>query len=428
MFVFTVHGLFFFGNSSPKMKVNFYNAKKLKYLNTLSSGKAKRNSRGEIIKPAPFQSKEAPTGRIEPARAWFTNTKTVTQNELEEYRNSIKAKSPYDVLLSTGNVPYSLINNEVKLKRKADFSNCFGSKGQQKRPKLRYKSLDEMVNREEPVHRERSSKSDRNVKGQSHRIWNELYKVIDSSDVVVHVLDARDPLGTKCNQIEEFIKTKAQHKHLIYVLNKVDLIPKAATAQWLRLLSKEHPCLAYHSNSLDNNYGRANLMNLFRQLKTLYRKDTLSIGFVGYPNTGKSSIINTLRNKAVCKSAPVPGETRHWQYIALMRDLYLIDCPGVVPVSDYRMAVLKGAIRIENVEDPEDLVPDVIGLTGKEAIENCYGISFEDYNDLFVQMASRYGKVAKGGEPNVDLISKMILHDLHRGKIPYFVPPPESNA
>ncbi|ELA41655.1 uncharacterized protein VICG_01288 [Vittaforma corneae ATCC 50505] len=410
------------------MKVNFYNAKKLKYLNTLSSGKAKRNSRGEIIKAAPFQSKDASTGRVEPARAWFTNTKTVTQNELEEYRNSIKTKSPYDVLLSVGNVPYSLINNEVKLKKKADFSSCFGSKNQSKRPKLQYKSLEEMVNRENPVHKEAIHRNDKNVKGQSHRIWNELYKVIDSSDVVVHVLDARDPLGTKCSQIEEFLKTKARHKHLMYVLNKVDLIPKAVTAQWLRTLSKEHPCLAYHSNSLDNNYGKANLMNVLRQFKTLYKKDTLSIGFVGYPNTGKSSIINTLRNKAVCKSAPVPGETRHWQYIALMKDLYLIDCPGVVPVSDYRMAVLRGAIRIENVEDPEDLIPDVIKLTGKEAVENCYGIPFESLDDLFVQMASRFGKVTKGGEPNIDLISKMILHDLHRGKIPYFTLPPESKA
>lgn len=33
-------------------------------------------------------------------------------------------------------------------------------------------------------------------KGQSKRIWGELYKVLDSSDVVVQVLDARDPMGT----------------------------------------------------------------------------------------------------------------------------------------------------------------------------------------------------------------------------------------
>jgi len=62
-------------------------------------------------------------------------------------------------------------------------------------------------------------------KGQSKRIWNELYKVIDSSDVLIHVLDARDPLGTRCRAVEEYIRKEAAHKHLIFVLNKVDLIP-----------------------------------------------------------------------------------------------------------------------------------------------------------------------------------------------------------
>ena len=62
-------------------------------------------------------------------------------------------------------------------------------------------------------------------KGQSKRIWNELYKVIDSSDVVIHVLDARDPLGTRCRSVEKYIREEAAHKHLVFVLNKCDLVP-----------------------------------------------------------------------------------------------------------------------------------------------------------------------------------------------------------
>jgi nuclear GTP-binding protein len=62
-------------------------------------------------------------------------------------------------------------------------------------------------------------------KGQSKRIWNELYKVLDSSDVVLHVLDARDPLGTRCRAVEKYLKDEAPHKHLVFILNKCDLVP-----------------------------------------------------------------------------------------------------------------------------------------------------------------------------------------------------------
>lgn len=63
-------------------------------------------------------------------------------------------------------------------------------------------------------------------KGQSRRIWGELYKVLDSSDVVIHVLDARDPLGTRCARIVESMKTpQYAGKHLVYLLNKCDLVP-----------------------------------------------------------------------------------------------------------------------------------------------------------------------------------------------------------
>jgi nuclear GTP-binding protein len=61
--------------------------------------------------------------------------------------------------------------------------------------------------------------------GQSKRIWGELYKVIDSSDVVIQVLDARNPDGTRCKQVEKYIMKEKSHKHIIFVLNKCDLVP-----------------------------------------------------------------------------------------------------------------------------------------------------------------------------------------------------------
>lgn len=68
-------------------------------------------------------------------------------------------------------------------------------------------------------------------KGTSRRIFGELYKVIDSSDVIVHVLDARDPLGTRCDSVINYLKKEKAHKQIIFVLNKCDLIPTWATVR-----------------------------------------------------------------------------------------------------------------------------------------------------------------------------------------------------
>jgi len=78
------------------------------------------------------------------------------------------------------------------------------------------------------------------AKGTSRRIWGELYKVLDSSDVVIHVLDARDPLGTRCKPVVEYLRKEKAHKHLVYVLNKVDLVPTWATVSQFVL-----PCVNF---------------------------------------------------------------------------------------------------------------------------------------------------------------------------------------
>jgi hypothetical protein len=136
-------------------------------------------------------------------------------------------------------------------------------------------------------------------KGQSRRIWGELYKVVDSSDVVIQVLDARDPAGTRCRHLEQHLKRNARHKHLLLLLNKCDLVPAWVTKRWLHSLSREYPTLAFHA-SITNPFGKGSLLSLLRQLARLRSdKQYISVGLVGYPNVGKSSVINTLRSKKV---------------------------------------------------------------------------------------------------------------------------------
>jgi nuclear GTP-binding protein len=199
-------------------------------------------------------------------------------------------------------------------------------------------------------------------------------------------------------------------------------------ASWVRYLSKDYPTLAFHA-SITNSLGKGSLIQLLRQFSSLHSdRKQISVGFIGYPNTGKSSIINTLRKKKVCTVAPIPGETKIWQYITLMKRIYLIDCPGVVPPSNTdtpQDILLRGVVRVENVENPEQYIPAVLSKTKPQHIERTYQIKgYKDHIEFLELLARKGGRLLHGGEPDVDGVAKMVLNDFLRGKIPWFTPPP----
>lgn len=156
-------------------------------------------------------------------------------------------------------------------------------------------------------------------------------------------------------------------------------------------------------------------------------KKQISVGFIGYPNVGKSSIINTLRSKKVCKVAPIAGETKVWQYITLMRRIYLIDCPGVVyPSSETDTEkVLKGVVRVELINNPEDYISDVLQRVRHEYLVKTYKVdSWNSPREFLEKLAHRSGKLLKKGEPDIQIVSRMVLNDWQRGKLPFYVLPP----
>merc|ERR1719419_1911651 len=352
--------------------------------------------------------------------------------------------------MNPSKLPVTLLQEKAKYGRvhmldTEPFEKCFGGKATRKKPKVQANDLAAMVAEAESrsdAYKEEADK-DRVVErpddapairdwifgaGQSKRIWNELYKVIDSSDVVIQVLDARDPLGTRSTMIEEYIKKEKQHKHLLFVLNKVDLVPTWVTQKWVAILSQEFPTIAFHA-SLNHPFGKGALINLFRQLAKLHSNSKqISVGFIGYPNVGKSSVINALRSKKVCNVAPIAGETKVWQYITLMKKVYLIDCPGVVPSgkgeSDAEK-VLRGVVRTEHLENPEDYVLEILNRCKTKYVARTYKLStWTNHIDFLEQLAKRSGRLGKGGEPDINAVSKMVLNDWTRGKLPFFTPPP----
>ena len=240
-------------------------------------GKAQRNASGKVTKAASFQSRELPKARVEPSRKWFGNTRVISQDALASFREAMaeRASDPYQVLLKSNKLPMSLIRDgqgknglkqhQAKIAvESAPFGDTFGPKAQRKRVKLGAGSLEDLAGESVKMHDTyldrleqakllsgtsgateqageavpeeavlATAKEPIFSKGQSKRIWNELYKVIDSSDVVIHVLDARDPLGTRCRSVEKYIREEAPHKHLIFVMNKCDLVPTGVAVSWV---------------------------------------------------------------------------------------------------------------------------------------------------------------------------------------------------
>ena len=276
----------------------------------------KRDRDGRVIKDAGDLTSSTPevgAGRIAPNRKWFGNTRVVEQKDLTRFRDAMaKAQAdPFSVLLKQKKLPMGLVKDtdtqqralagtQVGLLANEPFEETFSKTRRRKRPKLGVTSLQDMVEKAEKSTKEFEDEIERKEieaeekakkaaaeappdpdakeglrfddmknadrervfdKGQSKRIWGELHKVVDSSDVVIQVLDSRDPSGTRCRYLEKFMKRQCPHKHMILLLNKADLIPTWASARWLNELSKEYPTLIFHS-SLTNSFGKGSLINL----------------------------------------------------------------------------------------------------------------------------------------------------------------------
>jgi nuclear GTP-binding protein len=416
-----------------------------------------RNKKGKLVggslmmgDKAGGQAMSGGQARIQPDRRWFGNTRVIGQKELDKFRNemSLKQADPYSVVLRTRKLPMGLLQDadkvaRMKLLETESYEDVFNGKRTRKRAKIAANDYEALVSRAAESAETYGSKVDRNIvveqdfkvetshdvfsKGQSKRIWGELYKVLDCSDVVIQVLDARNVPGTRCEHVENHIKKNASHKHLIFVINKCDLVPNWVTKKWVQKLSETTPTIAFHA-SLNSPFGKGALINLLRQFAKLHQdKKQISVGLIGYPNVGKSSVINALRKKKVCKVAPIPGETKVWQYITLMRRIFLIDCPGIVydQGDDEVETVLKGVVRAEKLPQPTEFIPAILDRVKKEYITKVYGIeTWKDEFDFLEQLAIKCGKLLQKGEPDFQNVAVQMINDYQRGKLPWFVSPP----
>lgn len=112
-----------------------------------------------------------------------------------------------------------------------------------------------------------------------------------------------------------------------------------------------------------------------------------------------------------------------------MKRIFLIDCPGIVPPStkDSEEDILfRGVVRVEHVSHAEQYVAGILKRCKRQHLERTYEISgWKDSTDFIEMIARKQGRLLKGGEPDENGVAKQLLNDFNRGKIPWFVPPPD---
>nr|CAX32467.1 nucleostemin-like protein 1 [Isodiametra pulchra] len=280
--------------------------------------------------------------------------------------------------------------------------------------------------------------------------FKEFKKVIIAADVVIQVLDARDPLACRCKEVEQQVIDNG--KKLVLLLNKIDLVPKENVFAWLEYLRKEFPTLPFKGSTQHQkaNLGKRKVKlkkiqvqtlesslavgvdNLMRLLGNYSRnndmKTAITIGVVGIPNVGKSSVINSLKRSRACNVGSVPGVTRSMQEVQLDSKLRLLDSPGVVIQKQEQTGlVLRNCVNMYEVQDPEAVVEALLKKVTREKMMIIYNIrAFETVRELLAIVAYKKGFIKKGGIPNLTQAAKSIIEDWNSGRIRYYTNPPAS--
>lgn len=317
----------------------------------------------------------------------------------------------------------------------------------------------------------------------SRRTFHKVFKqVLSSSDILLYVLDARDPNGTRSREIErEITAADAGSKRLILILNKIDLIPPAVLKAWLTYLRRYFPTLPLRANTPAPNARTFDhkTLTVQRTSQTLLRalksyasskklKRSTTVGIVGYPNVGKSSVINALTSRLGSSrnsnlAAPVGAEagvTTSLRQVKLDGRLTLLDSPGIVfPSSSSANStpnndsipnftpkqlheanlILLSALPPSSITDPVPAITLLLHrLSRSQAtltpLLEQYSLSPSTLvptgpdgditNDFLIQIARKRGRLGKGGVPNLHSAAMGVLMDWRDGRIRGWVEAP----
>ena len=309
-------------------------------------------------------------------------------------------------------------------------------------------------------------------KDTSRKAFDKMFKtVVDAADVILYVLDARDPNGTRSREVERQIMAAQEgDKRLILILNKIDLVPPNVLRGWLVYLRRYLPTLPLKATSSAPNAAtfdhkaltmQGTSSTLFKALKSYASakqlKRSISVGVIGYPNVGKSSVINALTSRvggtmSACPVGAEAGVTTSLREVKLDKKLKVIDSPGIVfpgnntgssgttkkskEIDQTARLILMHAIPPTQILDP---IPAVTLLLKRLATsKHLFDKMLTMYNippllttspadltiDFLIQVARKRGRLGKGGVPNINSAALCVLNDWRDGRIQGWVEPP----
>lgn len=309
----------------------------------------------------------------------------------------------------------------------------------------------------------------------SRKAYDKVFKqVVDQADVVLYVLDARDPEGTRSREVERMVMAAASGgKRLILVLNKVDLVPPPVLKGWLTHLRRYFPTLPLRASGSAPNAQTFNhreltvqtsSATLFKSLKSFAAakqlKRPISVGVIGYPNVGKSSVINALLSRlggrgggaSACPAGAEAGVTTSIRAVKIDKQLTLLDSPGIVfpstptdssssssstsaqkkkksAIEAHAHLVLLNAVPPRQIDDPIPAVslllkrlstsPDLV-----QKLVDVYDLpplvtaaNGDPTTDFLVQVARKRGRLGRGGVPNLTAAAMTVITDWRDGRI-----------